>query len=76
MLAGNLPLTDAVRALFTPASAAAFLVFSLLYTPCLATVAVLRRECGARRAAAVVGFDLAFAYAAAWLTYTAAKLLM
>lgn len=76
VLAGNLPLTDAVRALFTPASAAAFLVFSLLYTPCLATVAVLRRECGARRAAAVVGFDLAFAYAAAWLTYTAAKLLM
>lgn len=76
VLAGNLPLTDAVRALFTPASAAAFLVFSLLYTPCAATVAVLRRECGARRAAAVVGFDLAFAYAAAWLTYTAAKLLM
>lgn len=76
VLAGNLPLTDAVRALFTPASAAAFLVFSLLYTPCLATVAVLRRECGARRAAAVVGFDLAFAYAAAWLIYTAAKLLM
>ena len=74
VLAGNLPLADAVRALFTPASAAAFLVFSLLYTPCLATVAVLRRECGARRAAAVVGFDLAFAYAAAWLTYTAAKL--
>lgn len=74
VLAGNLPLTDAVRALFTPASAAAFLVFSLLYTPCLATVAVLRRECGARRAAAVGGFDLAFAYAAAWLTYTAAKL--
>lgn len=76
VLAGNLPLTDAVRALFTPASAAAFLVFSLLYTPCLATVAVLRRECGARRTAAVVAFDLAFAYAAAWLTYTAAKLLM
>lgn len=76
VLAGNLPLTDAVRALFTPASAAAFLVFSLLYTPCLATVAVLRRECGVRRTAAVIGFDLAFAYAAAWLTYTAAKLLM
>lgn len=74
VLAGNLPLTDAVRALFTPASAAAFLVFSLLYTPCLATVAVLRRECGARRAAAVVGFDLAFAYAAAWLTKIAAGL--
>ena len=74
VLAGGLSADGAVRALFTPASAAAFLVFSLLYTPCAATVAVLRRECGARRTAAVIGFDLAVAYAAAWLTYTVAKL--
>lgn len=76
VLAGGLSADGAVRALFTPAAAASFLVFSLLYTPCAATVAVLRRECGARRTAAVIGFDLAVAYAAAWLTYTAAKLLL
>ena len=76
VLAGGLSTGEAVQALFTPASAAAFLVFSLLYTPCAATVAVLRRECGARRTAAVVAFNLAVAYAAAWLTYTAAKLLI
>jgi Fe2+ transport system protein B len=35
-----------------------------------------RRECGARRTAAVVAFNLAVAYAAAWLTYIAAKLLV
>ena len=76
VLAGGLPTGEAVRALFTPASAASFLVFSLLYTPCAATAAVLRRECGARRTAAVVAFNLAVAYAAAWLTYIAAKLLV
>lgn len=74
VLAGDMPLAAAVRTLFTPASAAAFLVFSLLYTPCLATCAVLRRECGACRTAAVVAFDLAFAYAAAWLTRAVAGL--
>lgn len=74
VLTGGLPLTDTLRTLFTPASAAAFSVFSLLYTPCFATCAVLCRECGVRRAATAVAFDFAFAYAAAWLTKTAAGL--
>ena len=77
VLAGGQPLEVAVRAVFTPQSALAFMVFSLLYTPCAATVAVIRRESGSRRtAAAAVLFGLAVAYAFAWLTKCAAELLL
>ena len=34
----------ALHGLFTPASAASFLAFCLLYTPCMAAVATIRRE--------------------------------
>lgn len=38
----------ALHSLFTPASAAAFLAFCLLYTPCMAAVATIRRELGSK----------------------------
>ena len=34
----------ALQAVFTPLSAASFLIFTLLYTPCVAAVAAIRRE--------------------------------
>ena len=37
-------LVSALGSLFTPLSAASFLTFCLLYTPCVATVATIRRE--------------------------------
>ena len=37
-------LEGALSALFTPLSAASFLLFTLLYTPCVAAVATIRRE--------------------------------
>lgn len=40
--------------LFTPASALVFLTFSLLYTPCVAAVAAVRRELGGKWAAILV----------------------
>ena len=39
-------LGGALTGLFTPLSAASFLVFTLLYTPCVAAVATIRRELG------------------------------
>ena len=39
-------LSTALGGLFTPASAVSFLVFTLLYTPCVAAVAAIRRELG------------------------------
>ena len=46
-------LAGALGSLFTPLSAFAFLTFVLLYTPCVAAVATVRREMGSARAAAV-----------------------
>ena len=45
--------------------AASLLVFSLLYTPCVAAVASIRRELGAKWALAVVAWQCAVAWAAA-----------
>lgn len=40
----NLP--EALGTIFTPLAAASYLVFTLLYTPCVAAVATIRRETG------------------------------
>ncbi|MBQ9856605.1 MAG: ferrous iron transporter B, partial [Clostridia bacterium] len=37
-------LTNALSTIFTPLSAFSFLIFTLLYTPCVAAVAAIRRE--------------------------------
>ena len=43
--------TAALSTLFTPFTAVVFLVFTLLYTPCVAAIAAVRRELGGARAA-------------------------
>ncbi len=45
---------DSILALLTPLSAASLLSFCLLYTPCVASIAAIRRELGAKWSAAVV----------------------
>ena len=42
-------LTDALAGLFSPLSAYCFLVFVLLYVPCMAAVATMRRELGSAK---------------------------
>ena len=54
-----------VTAAMTSLTAAGLLVFSLLYTPCVAAVAAVRRELGTRWAAALVIWQCAIAWAAA-----------
>ena len=54
-----------VSAALTPLSAAAMLVFSLLYTPCVAAIASVRRELGVRWAAGVVVWQCVLAWIAA-----------
>ena len=56
------PLTG--EAPFTPAKALAFMVFVLLYFPCIATLAAISRETGSWKYAA---FSLAYNTAIAWL---------
>ena len=43
--------TAALSTMFTPFTAVVFLVFTLLYTPCVAAIAAVKRELGGTRAA-------------------------
>ena len=52
----------------TPLMAACLLVFSLIYTPCVAAVAAIRREMGAKWAAGVVLWQCLLAWICAVLT--------
>ena len=45
---------SALSSIFRPATALIFLVFTLLYTPCVAAVASVKREMGTKKAAALV----------------------
>ena len=61
--------------LFTGASAVSFLTFTLLYTPCVAAIAVIGRELGGKwRGAVVALFQCVVAWIFAALTYQAALL--
>ncbi len=59
--------TDALLASLTPASALSLLVFSLLYTPCVAAVSAIRRELGGRWAVYVAVGQCAIAWIAAFI---------
>ena len=60
---------DGLAAVMTPLSAAAMLVFSLLYTPCVAAIASIRRELGGKWAFAVVVWQCAVAWVAACVVH-------
>ena len=66
---------DKLTAVLTPLSAASMLVFSLLYTPCVAAVASVKREMGWRWAVAVVLWQCAVAWLAALVIYRVGMLL-
>ena len=67
---------EKIKELFTPASALAFLVFVLLYTPCAATVAVMYQEFGWRFALFSVLLNLTTAWILSVLTYHLARLFL
>lgn len=61
---------ELVSTLFTPFTAAVFLVFTLLYTPCVAAIATVRREMGGTKAAvATVIIQCAIAWCVAFLIH-------
>ncbi len=64
-----------VSAALSTATAAALLVFSLLYTPCVAAIASIRRELGRKWAVYVVLWQCAVAWFAAMLVRLIALLL-
>ncbi len=63
-------LTPVLKSLSTPLSAASFLAFTLLYTPCAAAVATIRREYGsAFKTILIVIAQCAVAWIVAFLVY-------
>jgi ferrous iron transport protein B len=68
-------LSLALQGRFTPLSAAAFLVFVLLYVPCVATLGAIKHEFGTSWAVTSAVYQTAVAWVAAFMIYQAGQLL-
>ena len=66
---------SSIATVLTPLAAATLLVFSLLYTPCVAAIASVRRELGGKWAIAVVLWQCFVAWVAAFLVHGIGMLL-
>lgn len=66
----DLELSFALQQIFTPLSSFSFLVFTVLYMPCIAAFAAIKREMGSWKAAIkTVGFQTTVAYFTAMIIY-------
>lgn len=60
---------NGVTSVLEPAAAASLMVFSLLYTPCIATIAAVRRELGRKWAGGMILFQCAVAWMMGLIVY-------
>ena len=68
---------EALGTLFSTVTALSFLVFTLLYTPCVAAISAVKRELGSGwKAAGVALSQCAVAWVVAFLVYHAVLLLV
>lgn len=67
--------TAALLGCITPVSAASLLVFCLLYTPCVAAIASIKRELGSKWAVGVVIGQCVIAWVAAFVVYLVGSIL-
>ena len=58
-----------IASVLTPLAAASLLVFSLLYTPCVAAIASIKREMGSKWAVGVVVWQCVIAWVAALIVH-------
>jgi len=58
-----------ISTVLSSATAASILVFSLLYTPCVAAIASVKRELGSKWAVGVVIWQCVIAWVAAWIIH-------
>lgn len=71
---GILNFPNSLMVFFNPASAYAFLIFTLLYVPCIATIAIIRKEAGKKWMWISIAYQLALAYVASFVAYSIGKL--
>ena len=75
--AGTDVTVDALGSLFSPVTAVSFLVFTLLYTPCVAAISAVKRELGSGwKASGVALSQCAVAWAVSFLVYRIALLVV
>jgi len=73
---GKVSLSDSLQNDFTPLAAYAFLVFVLLYVPCMAVLAVVKRETNSWKwPLFMVGYTTVIAWFFAFMVYQGGKLL-
>lgn len=77
MNTGTAELGTVLPSIFSGLSAVSFLVFTLLYTPCVAAVATIKKELGSRaKTVGVVFMQCAVAYLAAFIVYSIGRLIV
>lgn len=77
MNTGTAELGTVLPSIFTGLSAVSFLVFTLLYTPCVAAVATIKKELGSRaKTVGVVFMQCVVAYLAAFIVYSIGSLIV
>ena len=59
--------------LFTTITSISMLVFCLLYTPCVAAMAAIRRELGSKWMLFIIAFQCVVAWLCAWFAYLIAN---
>ncbi|HPP12034.1 MAG TPA: nucleoside recognition domain-containing protein, partial [bacterium] len=73
---GGTVLPQVLPSVFTPVSAYAFLLMTLLYLPCLATMAVIKQEAGLRWAVVSTVWSLIVGWSVATFFYQVARFVL
>ncbi|WP_416318390.1 ferrous iron transport protein B [Thermoanaerobacterium saccharolyticum] len=71
---GNL--TKVLPTVFTPISAISFLIFVLLYTPCISLIATMKKEYGWKMASFSVAYQLVLAWLVSFIVYNGGNLIL
>lgn len=70
-------ISEIIAAAYTPAAAYSFMVFSLLFIPCMAAVATLRREMNSRKWTAIaLVFQAVVAWVVTFIVYNICKVIL
>ncbi len=69
-------LTTILPSVFTSLSALSFLIFVLLYTPCVSVVATMKKEYGTKMAIFSVGYQLVLAWVISFIFYKIGSLIL
>ncbi|MGL4991837.1 MAG: ferrous iron transport protein B [Sarcina sp.] len=75
LYAGTGSLTIAIQTIFTPLSAISFMVFTLLYTPCLVALAAIKKESNLKWTIFTACYTFAIAWGCSTLIYSIGKLI-